>query len=199
MTMTLSNDVMRTAEVHLGLSCEVMAGLVARHGPCTLLERDFSPFVVLSSSIIGQQLSAKAAETIKRRVWDLVPQFTPRELLAVPADSLRGAGLSASKAKYITELARRIEDGRFDFTALSSLDDESAISALTNLPGVGRWTAEMFLIFGLGRPDIMSLGDAGLQRAARLLYGGTASLEAISERWRPYRSLASWYLWRHLD
>ena len=107
--------------------------------------------------------------------------------------------VSAAKSRYIVELAQRVTDGRLDFDALLSQTDDAVIDALTELPGIGRWTAEMFLIFSLKRPDVLALGDAGLQRAARDLYGEDADLESIGQSWRPYRSVASWYLWRHLD
>jgi DNA-3-methyladenine glycosylase II len=112
---------------------------------------------------------------------------------------LRKAGLSAAKLRCITELSRRSTDGRIDFEAIGEKRNEEIITALIETPGIGRWTAEMFLIFGLKRPNIMSFGDAGLQRAARLLYGKDADLAVISESWSPYRSVASWYLWQHLD
>ena len=195
----LSVDLMPAAERYLSQSCETMAGLVAVHGPCSIADREFLPFQTLATSIISQQLSAKAADTIERRVLAIVPSFDPAGFLIVPLDALRGAGLSSAKARYIIELAQRVNDGRLNFDALLSLADKDVIAALVDLPGIGRWTAEMFLIFGLKRPDVLALGDAGLQRAARLLYGENASLESIGQRWRPYCSVASWYLWRHID
>ena len=134
-----------------------------------------------------------------RRVLALVSSFTPVGFLEAPLVELRGAGLSSAKARYILELARRVDDGTLDFGALKRQSDDDVIRALVDLPGIGQWTAEMFLIFGLHRPDVLALGDAGLKRAARLLYGKNANLERIGKRWRPYCSVASWYLWRHLD
>lgn len=176
-----------------------MARLVALHGPCPIADRDFLPFQTLATSIISQQLSAKAADTIERRVLAIVPSFTPAEFLIAPLDALRAAGLSSAKARYIIELAQRVNDGRLDFDALLHQRDEDVIAALIELPGIGRWTAEMFLIFGLRRPDVLALDDAGLQRAVRLLFGDTVNLAAAGAAWRPYCSVASWYLWRHLD
>ncbi len=190
---------MRAAERHLSQSCEVMARLVTVHGPCPISDREFLPFQTLAASIISQQLSAKAAGTIERRVLTIVSSFTPAGFLAVPLDALRSAGLSSAKARYILELAQRVNDGRLDFDVLLRRADDDVIAALVELPGIGRWTAEMFLIFGLRRPDVLALGDAGLQRAARLLYGEDADLESVGLSWRPYSSVASWYLWRHLD
>jgi DNA-3-methyladenine glycosylase II len=180
-----------------------MAGLVGKHPPCPLASREYRPFHTLAASIIGQQLSAKAAETIERRVAEVVgTPFTPPEFLSVRTETLRAAGLSQAKGRYIRELADRLVTGRLDLDVLAEQDDDDAIARLIELPGIGRWTAEMFLIFGLKRPDVLSRGDAGLQRAARLLYGmngGEDVLERVSAEWAPYRSVASWYLWKHLE
>jgi len=177
-----------------------MAKLVRTHGNCRLAGRAFLPFHALTEAIISQQLSVKAADTIAARVAQLTTRpFVASAVLEVPADSLRAAGLSSAKVRYIHELARRVEDGALDFPHLRRQTDEAVMAALTAVPGIGRWTAEMFLIFTLKRPDILSLGDAGLSRAVRLLYGETADFEKLAEAWRPYRSVASWYLWRHLD
>jgi len=198
----LSDKVIRDAERHLHKSDAVMARLVTDYGPCPLAERDNLPFHTLARSIISQQLSAKAADTIERRVAQIVPApFGPDEVLAVSVESLRSAGLSARKVGFIRQLAEHVTTGCLNFDELATCPDESVIIALTELPGIGRWTAEMFLIFGLKRPDVLALGDAGLRRAAKMLYqdsdGGV--LERVSGAWRPYRSVASWYLWKHLD
>jgi DNA-3-methyladenine glycosylase II len=198
-TRTLSIKNVREAERHLSLSCEVMAKLVATHGACQLANRKFRPFQTLVTSIMSQQLSAKAADTIEQRVREVVPTFCPSGFVAVPIEMLRKAGLSTAKSKYIIELAIRVNDGRLKFDALRKQSDDDVIAVLTELPGIGRWTAEMFLIFGLRRPDVLAIGDAGLQRASRHLYGDTAKLESIGQAWIPYRSVASWYLWRYLD
>lgn len=195
----LSIKTVREAEKYLSLSCEVMARLVTTYGSCQLVNREFRPFHTLATSIISQQLSAKAADTIKRRILKVVPTFHPSEFLAVPLEVLRKAGLSTAKAKYIFELATRVDDGRLNFDVLLHQTDDDVIATLTELPGIGRWTAEMFLIFGLRRPDVLATGDAGLQRAVRLLYGDAADLNSIGQAWKPYCSVASWYLWRYLD
>ncbi|HEX7642569.1 MAG TPA: DNA-3-methyladenine glycosylase 2 family protein [Burkholderiaceae bacterium] len=176
-----------------------MAGLIRVHGPCRLADREFRPFQTLANSIISQQLSAKAADTIERRVHAIVPGLTPAGFLAVAPDALRTAGLSSAKARYIVELAQRVSDGRLNLEAMQEAPDADVVAALVELPGIGQWTAEMFLIFGLRRPDVLSLGDAGLQRATRLLFGDDAKLERLGQPWRPFRSVASWYLWRTLD
>jgi DNA-3-methyladenine glycosylase II len=121
-------------------------------------------------------------------------------ILAVEPERLRECGISNAKVKYIRALAERVSAGTMDFDAMAAEpDNEVLIKELVTLPGIGRWTAEMFLIFGLKRPDVLSQGDVGLQRAVRLLYGEDKTLADIGERWAPYRSIASWYLWQHLD
>jgi DNA-3-methyladenine glycosylase II len=194
----LSPKAVRTAQKHLSKSDKIMAQLVSAHGPCQLAEREFRPFQTLVTSIISQQLSAKAADTIERRVMMLVPTFTPYGFLGTSIDALRSVGLSSSKASYILELATHVVTEKLDFDILLHQPDEDIITALTELSGIGRWTAEMFLIFGLRRPDVLALRDAGLRRSVKLLYG-TTELEQVGEAWRPYCSVASWYLWRHLD
>ena len=182
---------------HLTEACDIMAGLVSRIGPCTLPALDHPPFGTLASSIIGQQLSIKAAQTIEARVLALTGRLEPASILAVEVDGLRACGLSAAKVRYLWALSEAVAAGRLDFEALATMEETDAVKALVALPGIGPWTAEMFLIFGLKRPDVLSVGDAGLQRASRDLYG--KPLEEIADRFRPYRSVASWYLWRHLD
>ena len=198
--LVLTPDRLRLAERHLSRADHVMAKLVRTIGNCRLDARKTRPFHALTSAIISQQLSAKAAATIAGRVAQLASRpFAPEAMLAVKPDALRAAGLSTAKTRYIHELARRVAEGRLDFRGLRKLHDEAVIAALTEVPGIGRWTAEMFLIFTLRRPDVLSLGDAGLARSVRLLYGETAEMQRVAERWRPYRSVACWYLWRHLD
>jgi len=204
MSRVLTEKLVRDAVKHLRGADAVMSRLVAEHPACPLAKREYRPFQTLAGSIISQQLSAKAADTIARRVAALVPMpFQAEGFLAVPVEALRAAGLSQAKARYIRELAERVCDGRLKLDALPELEDEKAVEILCELPGIGRWTAEMFLIFGLKRPNVLSVGDAGLQRAARLLYGSKTKAEALLERvagpWAPYRSVASWHLCRHLD
>ena len=194
----------RKAERHLARRDPIMKRLIAVHGCCPIAEREFEPFHMLANSIISQQLSSKAAATIKQRVGTLVGvPFQVAKVLAVSDEQLHGAGLSMAKARYIRALATHVSDGRLEFGAIIALSDEEMIEKLTVVPGIGRWTAEMFLLFGLKRLDVLALGDAGLQRAARLLYGkarkSTTLLPRVAERWRPYRSIASWYLWRSLE
>lgn len=195
----LSPTAIRAAERHLTQACAVMARLMATHGRCGLAARDRQHFRTLTSSIMGQQLSVKAADTIRARVEAIVPGFDPEGFLGASPEALRQAGLSAAKIRSVRDLAARVTDGQLELAALVQLSDEDAIAELTAVSGIGRWTAEMFLIFGLSRPNVLALNDAGLRRAARLLYGNDATLEALGKLWEPYCSVASWYLWRHLD
>jgi DNA-3-methyladenine glycosylase II len=194
----------RKAERYLSKVDPVMKRLIAHHGHCPIAAREFEPFHMLANSIISQQLLTKAAATIKHRVGTLVGvPFQIRKVLSASPEKLRGAGLSAAKARYIQELAAHVSDRRLDFEEIVSLDDDAVIEALVVVPGIGRWTAEMFLLFGLKRLDVLALGDAGLQRAARHLYGkkrkSATLLPRVGETWRPYRSIASWFLWRSLE
>jgi len=189
----------RRAQRQLRLECPVMAKLIAHHGACPLADGCPDAFETLASSIIGQQISSRAAEAIGKRVLALISALTPEKVLAASPAALREAGLSAAKVRYIVELARRADDGRLNLAALPQMTDAEVIAALVELPGIGQWTAEMFLIFGLKRPDVLSLGDAGLQRAARMLFGEKVDLQQAGDAWRPWRSIASWYLWRTLD
>ncbi|MGQ0620164.1 MAG: DNA-3-methyladenine glycosylase family protein [Panacagrimonas sp.] len=203
----IERDVITGAEKHLARRCPQMRKLIRVHGPSTLgaIKRD--PFHVLASSIIGQQLSSKAADTIQARVHTLTgasKRLKPEHLLSVSAEALRGAGLSNAKCKWLHALSERTASGELSFKALAKMDDATAIETLDALPGVGRWTAEMFLIFALDRLDIFSLGDVGLRNSVNRIYNSGVKLDEpatleIVERWGPYRSVASWYLWRLTD
>ena len=155
---------------------------------------------------MGQQLSTKAAASIWGRVTAAFDDETPSPAQLIEADgqTLRDAGLSWSKVGFLKDLAERVEDGRLDLDHLGELADEDVIAELTEIKGIGRWTAEMFLIFHLGRPDVVSTGDLGIRRAVQIAYGldelpGPQDLERIAEPWRPHRTLACLYLWRSLD
>ena len=200
----LTQALLRKAEAHLIQSDPVMAKLISTRGPCTLNRHTFDLFHTVVVSIISQQLSARASDTIERRIAECIPYpFNAEDMIRVAPERLRGAGLSARKVAYIRGLAERVHDRLLSYEALASKENDEVVAALMEIPGIGRWTAEMFLIFGLKRPDVLALGDAGLQRAAKMLYPKADSngkaLEKVSERWKPYRSVASWYLWRHID
>lgn len=163
-------------------------------------------YVALLRAIVGQQLSVKAARTIYERLLALFDghEPTPAELLTADPDAMRAAGLSRPKVAYIRDLAQHVEDGSLHLDRLNELADDEVIAELTAVKGLGRWTAEMFLMFHLGRPDVLPVGDVGIQRAVRVAYGLDAhpkpeELERIAEPWRPQRTLACLYLWRSLD
>lgn len=202
--LSLNKALTKQAVAHLHRVDPVMSRLIEAHGSCSIWALEYRPFDTLVSSIISQQLSAKAADTIKRRINQIVPKpFMPGEVLQAKVEHLRAAGLSGAKVRYIRELAERVSDGRLAFDELSYHNNEAVVGRLVEVPGIGRWTAEMFLIFGLKRPDVLATTDAGLQRAAMMLYGATnrkeIALEKLSKLWKPFRSVASWYLWQHLD
>ena len=184
----------------------ILRDLMRAHGPCGLAARlHANPFKALTRAIVGQQLSAKAAATIFSRFEALFDTFpSPPQVLAVPDDRLRGVGLSSQKIGYLRDLCRRIVEGELPLDVLDRMDDEAVIENLTQVKGIGRWTAEMFLIFRLQRPDVLPLGDLGIvravQRAYKLRKAPTPDrLTRIGEAWRPYRSVACWYLWASLN
>jgi DNA-3-methyladenine glycosylase II len=184
----------------------ILRDLMRTHGPCRLAARQHAdPFKALTRAIVGQQLSAKAAATIFSRFEALFDSFpTPTQVLAVPDDRLRGVGLSSQKLGYLRDLCRRIAEGELPLDVLDRMDDEAVIENLTQVKGIGRWTAEMFLIFRLQRPDVLPVGDLGIvravQRAYKLRKAPTPDrLTRIGEAWRPYRSVACWYLWASLN
>ena len=184
----------------------VIRDLMRRHGPCGLANAQRTdPFRALLHAIIAQQLSTKAAATIEARVAALFDgRPTAAAIAATPDDRLRAAGISPQKLRYIRDLCVRTADGSLALDALGALPDEDVIAALTSVKGVGRWTAEMFLMFRLHRPDVLPVGDLGIvkavQRAYKLRLAPTpVRLTRLGENWRPYRSVACWYLWASLD
>jgi DNA-3-methyladenine glycosylase II len=205
--MRIDSGVIRSAEKHLSRKDPIMGRLVERHGPCTLGAKKNDPFHTLATSIISQQLSSKAADTIAARVATLVGargRLTPIHFRKIGQEQLRGCGLSNSKSKWICALAAAVDSNALSFRTLATMPDPEAVKVLDALPGVGQWTAEMFLIFALGRLDVFSMGDVGLRRAVNRLYNDGRRLsdrrtDELVERWSPYRSVACWYLWRSTD
>ena len=186
----------------------ILAAIIRRHGPCQLgAARDrFDHFSMLVRAIVFQQLSTKAATTIHGRLVALLPesQPTPASLAALTAEQLRAAGISRQKAAYLRDLCDKVGCGDVPLAEIDTLADEEVIAALTKIKGIGRWTAEMFLIFRLQRPDVLPLDDLGIVNAVRKAYGlrkrpKPAKLRKLGEAWKPYRSIASWYLWRSLE
>ena len=182
-----------------------LAKVVAARGAPDFPEKPEPPFHTLTVSVVNQLLSKKAAQTIEDRLAEMMPRpFAPAAALKLTEAKMRAAGLSAAKARCLRELARRFEKGEVRPRRFPRMDDEEVISQLTAVPGVGRWTAEMYLMFQLRRPDVISLGDAGLLRAARSIYGKKFAggdeelLETVAEKWRPYRTVGCRLLWRSL-
>ena len=197
------------ANAHLAARDRVLARLVAQH-PDVHLQRRGEPFTVLARAIVGQQISVKAAQSI----WDRFVKATDGKGEPVQLDAgrvgrtrmptLRRVGLSERKALYLRDLARHFTSGALDPREWPSLDDEALIERLVDVKGIGRWTAEMFLIFHELRPDVFPVDDIGLQKAVALHYRDgermpVADLREFGQRWAPYRSVATWYLWRSLD
>jgi DNA-3-methyladenine glycosylase II len=190
-----------------------MAALIERVGEIDLAtrlrrrkeERPADAYGALLRAIVGQQLSTKAARTIYLRVLDLFGGTTPspEQLLEASEEDLRGCGLSGRKTEYVRDLARHVLSGELELDRLGELEDEQVIEEIVAVRGLGRWTAEMFLLFHLQRPDVLSGGDLGIRKAIQIEYGleemptPTQTVE-IGERWRPHRSLASLYLWESL-
>ncbi len=192
----------RAARRHLAKADPVMAGLIAKVGPCTLAPRtDY--FVTLCKSILSQQISTIVAAVLFARLKTLFPRGrpTPAGLLLLDDVALRGVGLSRQKMVYLRDLAAHFSAGQIPVRRLAAMDDEQVIQALLPVKGIGRWTAEMFLIFVLNRTDVLPVDDLGLRRGMQRAWGldalPTAALAVErAEVWRPYRSIATWYLWR---
>jgi len=181
--------------------------LIARF-PDIAISRRYDPFTTLVRAITGQQISVKAADTVWARIV-AAPGGQPRRvvpsvIVGLEDGVLRSCGLSTRKAEYIRDLAARFADGRIRPRRWHAMDDEAVIAELDAVKGIGRWTAEMFLMFSLLRPDVLPVDDIGLQRAVELLYNDgermtIAELRRIAEPWAPWRSVATWYLWRSIE
>jgi DNA-3-methyladenine glycosylase II len=181
----------------------VLARLVAAHRPFVLGTRG-DAFQTLARAIVGQQISVKAAQSVWQRFVDCVGAMTPASVLRASPEALRGAGLSARKAEYVCDLARHFEVRAIDVAAWPQLGDEAIIEQLVEVRGIGRWTAEMYLIFHLGRPDVLPLLDLGLQRGLSVNYHRgkpvpPTKLRRITQSWAPWRSVGTWYMWRSLE
>jgi len=200
----------KTAIRHLKAADPALGAIIARVGPFVMeLKSSRSLFGALAEAIVYQQLSNKAAATIYGRVEALFPRakagFTPRHILAASDQALRGCGLSRAKVLEVQDLARRVHAGELPtLEAAGALGDEALIERLVAVRGIGRWSAEMFLMFRLGRPDVLPLDDYSLRKAYAKAFHKRAlptpqALGKHGERWRPYRTVASWYLWRTLE
>jgi DNA-3-methyladenine glycosylase II len=196
---------MRKALEVLSRADPVMGGLIERVGSYRIRYRD-PDFDTLAKSIVFQQLSGKAAATIFDRLLSAAGdgKLTPDAVLKLTPARLRALGLSRQKIAYIRDIAGHARTGAVDFSALRTLADEEVIQALTSLKGVGVWTAQMFLMFALRRKDVLPVGDLGIRAAVKNVYGleempTPSAVGEMGEKWRPYRTVASWYLWRSLE
>jgi DNA-3-methyladenine glycosylase II len=195
---------MRKAMVHLKQADPVMRAIIERVGPCRM---EFSPpaFESLAETIVYQQLNGKAAVTIFDRFAALAGEpLTPRGILKLTDEQMRGVGLSKQKSSYLKDLAEKTEAGLLNFSRLSRLPDEEVIAHLIQVKGIGVWTAQMFLMFTLKRANVLPTGDYGVQAAIKKHYRKRKMpkpevMAKIAKCWEPYRSVACWYLWRSLD
>ena len=193
----------KTACTELAAADPVMAALIARYPDCVLGNRG-DPFQTLARAIVGQQISVKAADSIWARFAALAETVAPERIAALDPVALAACGLSRRKVEYLVDLAGHFADGRVEPARWKKMEDEAVIAELVDVRGIGRWTAEMFLIFNLRRPDVWPVDDIGLQKAVALHYlaGERPSLHALREqgsRFTPWRTVATWYLWRSLD
>lgn len=203
--MPLTADILRSARLHLRRSDPVMRDMIDDVGPCTLKpQRD--RFAMLVRSIISQQISVSAARSIRERLEALVAPdpLSPETLLRFELDELRSVGLSPQKASYVLDLVTKSLDGTINLNTIGRRPDEAVIEELIQVKGIGRWTAQMFLIFSLGRPDVFPHDDLGIRLAIRDRYGlsdlpDKQTSHEIATPWKPYASIASWYCWRSLE
>jgi len=188
---------------HLARRDRVMRRLIPKFGDACLQSRG-DPFVTLARSVVGQQISVKAAQAVWERFERLLPCITPAAMLRLKTEDMRTAGLSARKVEYLVDLAVHFDSGAIAPAAWGGMDDEAIIAELVAIRGIGRWTAEMFLMFHLLRPDVLPLDDAGLLKGISLHYFSgepvtRSEARELAAAWSPWRSVATWYLWRSLD
>ncbi len=196
----------RAAKRHLTNVDPVMAGIIAEVGACRIARRR-QRFQALARAIVFQQLAGSAARAIYNRIVALYPGRAfplPEQVLATPDEVLRRAGLSAKKIIYLKDLATHVHQSRLRFNRFARMADEEIIADLTRVKGIGRWSAEMFLMFNLGRPDVLPAGDLGVRNAVARAYKmrkppTPKELLAMGEKWRPFRTAAAWYLWQSID
>jgi DNA-3-methyladenine glycosylase II len=197
----------RSAVTHLKRVDPVLGKIIERVGPCRMeTRRTGTHYDALVRSIVFQQLSGKAASTILRRFLEIYPSKRARaeHVLTTTEAAMRAAGLSRQKIGYLRDLSARVADRSLPLAHLGRLGDDEIIEHLVQVKGIGRWTVQMFLMFRLGRPDVLPELDLGVQNAIQRAYGLTKrptpkEVLAIGEKWRPYASVASWYLWRSLE
>ncbi len=200
--LTPWTDSLATAVEYLSSIDPILADVITRIGPCTLVP-DPNTFETLVDAIVSQQISVKAADAIVARLRAALPDklITPESIILLNHDTLRGVGLSASKARYIRDLTERVVSGQLVLAELDQMEDEEIITKLTEVKGIGRWTAEMILMFSLGRLDVLPVDDLGFVESVRTVYGleerpKRKEMIERGEAWKPYRSIATWYMWR---
>lgn len=208
MLMIANDDTVKEAAAHLKKHDPVLAKVIAAHGFSTIRPHK-NYYQELVDSIISQQLSVKAARTIERRFCELFGSTdfpAPEQILEKDIDELRSVGLSRGKAAYVRDLAQHVVDGRVKFDHLDNLSNQDVIKELTDVKGIGEWTAHMFLMFCMGRLDILPVGDLGIKNGIQKLYGLDRSPTpdevkeiAAKNNWHPYESIAAWYIWQSLD
>jgi DNA-3-methyladenine glycosylase II len=202
--MIFTPDYWPEACAHLMKKDRVMRKLIPQFGEACLESRG-DAFVTLARSVVGQQISVHAAQTIWDRFAKLAkPKLTPAKVLKLKVDDMRACGLSARKIEYLVDLALHFDSGALHVKEWESMDDEAIIAELVSIRGIGRWTAEMFLIFHLMRPDVLPLDDVGMLRGISEHYFSgepvsRSEAKEVADAWAPYRSVATWYLWRSLD
>lgn len=199
----MTPDYWHTAKTHLSKRDKTLKNIIASYHGEMLTSRG-DAFYTLARSIVGQQISVKAADSVWRKVEIAITPLTPQTALNMHETTLRECGLSASKVRYLQGLGQFFYDNQNVEEFWKTLPDDELIKELTKLNGIGRWTAEMFMIFYLACPDILPLADLGFQKAVFRHYNNsdkltTAEIAEIAENWKPYRSVATWYLWRSLD
>ncbi|MBC8724023.1 DNA-3-methyladenine glycosylase 2 family protein [Paraburkholderia sp. 31.1] len=181
----------------------ILKKLIPKFGPVHLLSRG-DPFVTLARSVVGQQISVASAQAVWARVEVACPKLVPQQFIKLGLEKLTACGLSKRKAEYVLDLARHLVSGALHVGKWTSMDDEAVIAELTQIRGIGRWTAEMFLIFNLSRPDVLPLDDLGLIRAISVNYFSgepvtRSEAREVAANWEPWRTVATWYMWRSLD
>ena len=181
----------------------ILKKLIPKFGPVHLLSRD-DPFVTLARSVVGQQISTAAAQALWQRVEAACPKLVPQQFIKLGHEKLAACGLSKRKTEYILDLAQHFVSGALHVGKWTSMDDEDVIAELTSIRGIGRWTAEMFLIFNLARPNVLPLDDLGLIRAISVNYFSgepvtRSEAREVAANWEPWRTVATWYMWRSLE
>jgi len=193
------------AEAHLSRRDPVLRKLIERVGPCRL-RPSRNKFLTLVEAIVSQQLSTRAASSVYNKLLDAVGRKNPgpHDILDTPPEALARAGLSRRKISYILDVSRLFAGGELSARKLARMSDEELVEELTRIRGIGRWTVEMYLIFALGRPDVLPTGDLGLKKAMADNYGldrlpSEEEMHRIAEPWRPYRTVGTWYMWMSFD